>query len=746
LAASGAGSAAWAADEAAPGATDEIVVTAQKRSEDIKDVPLGISVIGGATLDTQKITNYEDLGRLVPSLSVTNKGGSNLSRLTLRGVASDQGSATVGVYLDEISLTIPNLFFTGATLPSLFDLDHVEVLRGPQGTLYGASSMGGTIRFISKKPKLDAVEGEVRGDLSKTRHGGGNYLAQAIVNMPIVADRLAMRIGVQRSDDSGFVDRIGKAGHVFKGVNDQRNTTVRAALLYRPSETLTFEPAILRQEAKSSGVSLFDSASLPRYVQNKLSKEYNNDTLTVPSLTVKADLGHLNLTSVTSYLRRINKRSIDAQIYDSEYFGFILDPDFGSTFSRIAALEGVFLNNVYAEQWTQEIRLGSRSIKESGNPFEWQIGGYFSDQTIYSTDDEFVYGLGDAVRDIFGAEPEAVLGAPADNDSVGYFHYNDSIREFAIFTEGSLRVTDKFRATVGLRQSFAKIHYTIVEGGILALGTPPEKERNAKSSPFTPKFALSYEASHQTTLYASAAKGFRFGGNSAPLPTTCGASVAELGLVGDGETYASDSLWSYEAGIKFRTPNSRLKVNMSGYYIDWKNIQQRISLPSCGYVTVVNAGDARSYGGELEVQAQLTDSLGIGISAALVDARVTHAFPGTGARDGQRLIGVPAASFSGNWYYRRPLSATLDGYAQLQLSWTGKSRGSFNDADSDYRRPDYTVVNLVAGVETARFGLSLFARNLLNENKVIQSPSVVFVRQGLTLRPRTIGISANMKF
>ncbi|HEX7855675.1 MAG TPA: TonB-dependent receptor [Sphingobium sp.] len=721
-------------------------MTAQKRSESLKDVPLSISVIDGTALDRQKIANYEDLGRTVPGLSVTNTGSSNLSRLTLRGVASDQGSATVGVYLDEVSLTIPNLFFTGATLPNLFDLQQVEVLRDPQGTLYGASSMGGTIRFITKKPDLDTFSADVRGDISSTKRGGTNYLVQGVVNIPIVSDVLAVRIGVRRADDSGYVDRIREGGRVFKGVNDERSTTVRASILYKPSDTLTIEPALLWQDSKSNGVGLFNLSLLPDYLQTNLIKEFNNDRLTAPSLTIKADLGGVELTSVSSYLNRVNKRDIDARIYDSEYIGFLLDPDFGNTYDRIAGLPGVFKNNVYAKQWTQELRLGSKSIKDSGKPYEWQVGAYYSNQKIFSTDDEFVFGLNDAIGDIFGQSAEQILGVPAPNDKVGYFHYNNDVREIAIFSEASLQLADKLKATVGLRQSFAKVHFDISEGGFLALGIPATKSRDFKDSPFTPKFTLSYKASDRVNFYATAAKGFRLGGSSAPLPANCAASVAQLGLTGDGETYTSDSLWSYEVGGKFQSPGGRFRLSASAYYIDWKKIQQRISLPSCGYVTVVNAGDARSYGGEIELQAQLSDALSVTIGGTVVDAEVTNAFAGAGAENGQWLTGVPKSTVSAGFEYRKALSASLEGYLQAQASWTGKSFGSFDRTSSDYRRPDYAVVNLVVGAQSDRFDISLFVRNLLNEDKIIQSPSVVFVQQGLTLRPRTIGASVSMNF
>ncbi|HEX7853968.1 MAG TPA: TonB-dependent receptor [Sphingobium sp.] len=723
----------------------EIVVTAQKRAENLKDVPVSVSVLGGAAIQTQKIKNFEDLGRMVPSMAVTSAGGSNLSRITLRGIASDQGTATVGVYLDDVSLTIPNLYFTGATLPKMFDLAQAEVLRGPQGTLFGASSLGGTIRFISNQPNLSQIEGSVLGELSGTHHGGANYLAQGVLNLPIINDRMALRIGVQRSRDSGYIDRIDNSGRVHDGVNDEVATVVRSSLLWKVSDEFSIQPALLYQETNSDGVGLFELSALPKYIQHRDSREFNNDRLIVPSLTIRGSLGSLDVTSVTSYLNRVNKRNVDAQIYDSEYIGAVLDPDFGATYNTIAALPGLLHNNAYVHQWSQEVRLATKSMKETGLWYEWQIGGYFSNQNIHSTDDEYVVGLGAAVQKIFGQDPAAVLGAPLVNDVLGFFHYHDKRREYAVFGQGSVRLLPKLKATIGVRQSFARVGYDIDQGGWLALGSPPTASRKSTSKPFTPKFALVYEASQSASIYATVGKGFRLGGFTTPLPPTCGPSVAEFGLAGSGDNYRSDSLWSYEGGAKFDLFGRKLRVNASGYYIDWQHVQQSISLPSCGFLSIVNAGHARSYGGEIEAEAQVAPGLSIGGSASFTDSRVTKAAPGTGVMDGQSLLGVPKNNFSGHVDYRQSINDEFKGYGHIDVNRVGRSHGAFAVTSPDYDRAAYTVVNATVGIETDRFDISLFARNLLDERKVIQSPQVVFVRQGLIVRPRTIGISARVK-
>lgn len=723
-----------------------IVVTAQKRAEDIKNVPLSVSVLGGNALAQQKVADYQDLGRIVPGLAVTNSGASSLSRLSLRGISSDQGTSTVGVYLEDISLTIPNLFFTGSSMPALFDIGHVEVLRGPQGTLFGASSLGGAIRFIPNKPKLDQFEGEVRADVSDTRHAGTNYLGGAVVNIPIVNDKVALRVGIQRTEDKGYVNRYDADGVRHDQIGTERNTAVRAHLLIQPDDTLSIEPGLLWQESKSNGTGIFQIADLPDYRQDKISPERVVDRLLVPSLTINKDISNIQLTSVTSYVRRVNKRVMDGQIYNSEYIGYALDPDFGTTYDRIAALPGPYSNDVVARQFSQEFRIGSDSMEKTGSRFEWQAGAYYFKQRIRTLDDEYVTGLGDVLLDIYDQDPSVVLGAPLVNDELGYFHYTSRSREFALFAQLSYELLPKLKLTVGGRQSWAKHSLSTTQGGWLALGLPTDYRKEETEKPFIPKFSLSYDAGREATFYATIAKGYRLGGENQPLPESCSTSLSEYGMTSGASSYKADSLWSYEAGAKLRLLNNRLNVNASGFYVDWSNIQQRMPLSSCGYVTTVNAGSARSYGGEVEITARVSSALTLNLSGSLTNAKISDAAAGSGTADGQWLLYVPRSNLTLGADYERPLTDELDFHAHVDFNRTGSSHGSYQVTNSDYERPSYSVVNLNVGLTKGAFDLSLFARNLFDNDTVIQRPTQLFIRQGLRVRPRTVGVSGTFKF
>lgn len=723
-----------------------IVVTAQKRSEDVKDVPMSVSVLGGDALEQQKVSDYQDLGRVVPGLAVTNSGSSSLSRLSLRGISSDQGTSTVGVYLEDISLTIPNLFFTGSTLPALFDINHVEVLRGPQGTLFGASSLGGAIRFIPNKPKLDRLEGQFSGDLSRTRLAGTNYALDGVLNLPIATDKIALRVGVQRIDDSGFVTRYDADGTAHKNIGRERTTAVRATLLIQPDDSLSIEPALLWQETKANGTSIFQFADLPAYRQDKVTPEAITDRLFVPSLTIRKDIGDVQVTSISSLVRRTNNRTMDGQIYNSEFVASELDPTFGPDFERIAALPGPFQNNVVARQFSQELRVGSESTEQSGRRFEWQAGVYYFRQNIRTRDLEYVTGLGETLRDIYNEDPSVVLGAPLVDDLLGSFPATSRAREIAVFAQASYKVLPDLKLTVGGRKSWAKHSYESSQIGWLAFDLPSQYSEGSSERPFTPKLSLSYDAGREATFYATAAKGYRLGGENQPLPATCNASLDEFGITGNRGTFNADSLWSYEAGAKLRLFGNRLTVNASGFYVDWKNIQQKLDLASCGYPTTVNAGKARSYGAELEIVARVTSDLSFNLSGSLTDAKISDAAPGTGTSDGQWLLYVPRKNFTVGGDYSRELADQLEVHAHVDVNYTGKSNGSYLVSNPDYERPAYTVVNLNIGLTRGPVDLSFFVRNLFDNDTIIQRPLQLFVQQGLRVRPRTLGVSGTVKF
>jgi iron complex outermembrane receptor protein len=726
--------------------TTIVVVTAQKRKENVREVPLSISVLSADKLAKQHVEDYADLARTVPGLSFTNTGNSGTSRITLRGIGSSSGAATVGVYLNDVSLTIPNQYFTGVTLPKLFDLDHVEVLRGPQGTLYGDSSLGGTMRFITVQPKLNRYEAYLAADVSNTSGGGQNGKLDATVNLPL-GDKVALRLAAESEYMSGYVDHVDADGTVDnKNVNSERSNAVRATLLIQPDDTLKITPSIQWQETYSADTGIFDT-SLPKFEEAKGIRESGVDTMYVPSLTIEKTFGGYALTSVSSFMYRQLKRQFDATIYDSEYVASALDPDYGDNYEALASLPGIMYNTDTVQNFSQEVRFSSPSIKASGKRYEWQVGAYYNYLRTRTLDDEYVLGINDAVESIYGASVEDMLGYTAPNDQMGYFHPRRWLEQVAVFAEGSYMITPKLKATVGVRQAAAWNIFRSEEGGWLADGTPAVDTAKSSAKPITPKAALTYIANENVNLYASATKGYRLGGQNDALPNFCASAITALGLTVSGSrSYDPDSLWAYEAGAKTQWLNRRLTINGSLYSIDWDNIQQQLRLASCGYVITANAGNARSQGGELEINARLSDAFTLNVSGSVTDAHITKAAAGSSAKVGQKVLGVPDKSMSIGLDYFHAMDDNKNVFGSLNWNYTGKSYGNFTVTNSDYARPSYSVVNANLGMSFNDITLSLYVKNLLDDQTIIQKPSVLFITQGLTVWPRTVGVALSKSF
>src|SRR5271166_3766945 len=321
---------AWAADAAASSGADtlqEITVTANKRSEDIEEVPISITAVTGEDLIEKHIQSYDDITRAIPGVNFNSVSGTEgTTNIEIRGVSSTSGSATTGLYIDDVSITTKNFFYDGAAQPRLFDLDRLEVLRGPQGTLYGDSSEGGTIRFITPKPQLTQWSGEFTSDYSQTEHGGANYFEGAVFNAPLIAGVFAVRGSVGFTSDSGFIDHYSNPAESSaatlsqvtpnfalqnSGVNGDNIFVTRLNGLIQVSDALTISPSFFYQRYKYGDSDAFyppgqlasiDPVGPPipgLWIQDKETREPGLDALVLPSLTINANLGFADLTTVT---------------------------------------------------------------------------------------------------------------------------------------------------------------------------------------------------------------------------------------------------------------------------------------------------------------------------------------------------------------------------------------------------------------------------------------------------------------
>lgn len=753
---------------------EEIVVTAQKRSENLKAVPASISVLSGATLNSTAIATVDDLSRAVAGLSVQASGAEGNAQLQIRGVSSTAGDSTISLYLNETPISISSRY-GGATQPIPFDLARVEVLRGPQGTLYGASSLGGTIRYIQNKPDLDTFSGFAESDLSGTIHGGVNYETSALVNLPVTNDVFAIRLGALYGSDSGWIDNYDGNGKIANsGVNSDRKKLVRFSALYQANDDLTIQANTTYQDfdtkdssafytdAGASGSTGFGKApyivTTGLFKQSKLVGEGAQDRVLVSDIDVTANLGFADLTSISSYFRRSNPQTIDGTYYNSgALVAYFLPARFTPEASVAFSPSPVYQQMAWSN-WSQEIRLSSPA--DSGSPLKWVGGVYVSlvhagqsqidPDPLLASNFLKAYGvpIGSISQELGGGKND-----PSLFDPIYAFTQTERIEQYAAFGQVTYDILDDLHASAGLRYSISRDENVSnnAQNSFYDLGLPAQVKTTIKAYAATPRFSLSYDIDSDTSIYTTEAKGFRLGGPAGSLPSgpgnSCQPSYEDLGLNGAPGAYGSDSLWSYEAGVKSTLADHSLSVNAAGYYIDWSRVQQGVNLPSCGYSFTANAGDAEVYGGEIELlyAPKFVRGLKLGVNFSINHAEITKT-TAPFAQVGQTLEDVPERTVTVSVDYDTPIVNEWSGFAHVDYDFTGHSHGAFQTYLPAYENKAYGVVNAQLGVDTDSWKIYLFAKNLLNDHTVYQQPTVASVTEGYTVRPLTIGVSVREDF
>jgi outer membrane receptor protein involved in Fe transport len=781
---------------------EEVTVTSQKRRENVRKVPLSVTVLSGAQIRAAHIQNFADLTRAVPNLSFSSQAGEGLSNLEIRGISSSAGTATVAIYLDDVSLTTRNLPTEGASEPRFLDISRIEVLRGPQSTLYGASALGGTLRYISNPPVMDQFEGNVFSELSGTYHGSVNWDEQGVLNIPLVQNQLVLRLAGETGSDSGYINNINPAnGSVIKyGINSTGFNVVRGTLTWTPTDWLTITPSAFFQrfDQRDSDAQYLE---LPHDQTPKLVAEPGRDNLIVPALTANADLGFANLIAVTGNYERQFTRTLDSSIYDNlaVYLCNPMDtavectdnagnPVFGAPNGLFNALNNrpsqTFYSNT-VRQWSEEVRLVSKPYVpgEGGLPFTWIAGLYYSDEHTTSTDTEFVsnatqlfnqYGVSTSDPTVlYGTFP----GAIGANNEVfqGLTSYDTA--QYAVFGEGTYYPLPNLRLTAGARYQFARDGESTYQNYFYDYGDPGLVTSVSHFYTFLPKFAVSYDITPDNTIYANASKGFRLGSENRRIPfiaSEAGASgtpsydLAQLGLTSNSPSnFGPDKLWNFEIGDKGRAFGGRVTFTGDVFYILWSDIQTEIPLVTSGDEFQTNAGSATSYGAEFEIRTIVTDDLTVGLSGSVVNATLDHGVVVnntliSGTFSGEKVPGVPDFNLTADVRQNFQINDNISGFATIAPEWVGESHGDVIDTNPDYKRPSYITLNASAGIDVGRWEFTVFGRNLTNNNKIIQRPDIQGSAspeyefdylgaptrniQGFTLRPLTVGMNAALKF
>ncbi len=723
----------------------DIVVTAQKTSEPLSKVPISIAAVSGATIAEEHITDYADLSRAVPNLSFSSYGGPGQSNIEIRGVSSQAGSATTGIYLDDVPINVLNIYTTGATEPRFFDIDRVEVLRGPQGTIYGASSMGGTIHFVSNQPDLNKFSGSVHSSVGGTDGGGVNYESDSVVNLPIVDGVAALRIGALYDHESGWIDRANPDGTIAaKDINDLNTTVVRATLKVQPTEALTITPSVFLQRVTAGGQDLFGLA-LPQFESPTLVPETSRDEYAITSLTINYDFGWSNLTSVSGYFWRQDDRNIDGTVYDSQYIGGSLQQEFGYGGAAISALAAPVQFNTGVNQFHQELRLASKP-QGPDDKWAWIAGLYYAKTRTSLLDNEHIPGFNSTFESTYNQTPLEVLGAAFPDDLVYYALSEFVNTEKAVFGQLTYTLLPGLKVTAGARYEEADEDLSFITDGYFGGGTPPYSSA-AKGHALTPKAVISYDVSDSTMLYASAGEGFRDGGVNRPVPVPlCSADLAGLGLTQAPPDYKSDKLWSYELGVKSRALQNSVVMTGALYDIRWTNIQTDIILPTCTFDIKDNIGSAESRGVEGQIDAHVSDHVALTLGGNYTSAKIVEPVTLLGVEKGDRVPGVPDYSVNTSVEYTQPFDFGGRGRARIDAQWIGSSQGTIIHGDPDFNRPSYFVMGASGGVRWTNWDVSVFITNLLNNDKVIQRPNVADVEYGIRVQPRTYGIGGTYSF
>jgi len=759
-------------------ALNEIVVTAQKRTENMRDVPASISALTSDELASQHIETIDDITRAVPGISFSPNTGNGAGvgvgseNVMIRGIGSAVGSATVGVYIDEVPVT--QLIQAGTFSPKLFDLDRVEVLRGPQGTLYGASSEGGTLRYITKQPSLDHFEGAISANASHTQGAKFNTDDKVVLNVPIIDNVLAVRAGVEFTENSGWINRyayvpgnLTTATDVLlrKDVNTERDVVLRIAMKYQPDASLSITPSFMYQkEHQDDSPAYYLGAG--RYRQAKSVAEPADDIGDISSLIVEKGLGFADLTSITSYFSRRFDRARDGTFFDSDY----VVPAFLDTDPRTAAQQPIadmtlamlpvtVQDNERAAALNQEIRLASPAGDKDSRRLNWVLGAYFSDDTDTLRHNEQAPGWNALFQSIYGFSVNdpvrSPLANPADptawQDNFLYFVTRTEVKQMAVFGQMDYEILPKLRASVGLRYQVSNLTYSYNGKGYYDIGIDNVNSDHTKDVAFTPKFSLSYGLTPTTNIYFSAAKGYRNAGFNVPIPqAVCGPDEKQIGLAGNPpSSYAPDHLWSYELGIKALLADNHLSINADIYDIKWSAIQQQIVIPICAFDYTSNVGAAEAYGSELEVLYRLpfVPGLTLGLNASAEHATITATSVNSVAAVGDRLLFTPTWTATLSATYTRPINHGLSLFVRADNYWQGRSYGDFTPNTTDYINEPYSDLNAGFGVLNDHgLEVQIFAKNLLNNTTVIREPTIAAVTEAYTLPPRIIGIEAKKKF
>jgi outer membrane receptor protein involved in Fe transport len=693
-----------------------IVVTAEKRSEDIQEVPMSITVVDSDQLMNLHATQLADYAAYVPGLTISDNGAPGSAAIGIRGISPLTATSTVATYIDETPIGSSSMYGDGGT--AIIDLlsggfQSVEVLRGPQGTLYGASAMGGVMRYVTRAPDLQTSSWSVGADTFGVSSAGDlGYGGRASFNAPLVSDKLALSVDFAQQSTPGYID------NVRTGEDDQNSfwqRAGRAALLWKATDDLSVTLTAMdsKVDADSFSYVAIDPVTLtPLYGKNKDDNAFPEPyrkTYDVYTGTVNWDLGFADFVSATSYAQTDAHTNDDA----SSVYGPL---------GPLLGLPGPFLSEVLYHlklyKTTQEFRLASKE----DDHIEWLVGAFGTREN--SKQDQSLTAQFDDYSFIPGLNPLALVALPS------------TYKEYAVFGDLTWKFSSFFDVTGGVRwarneQTFTEITSGAVTGDVVQPGSSDE---SVVTWSLSPRFHIDKD----TMLYARIATGYQPGGPNLALP-------------GVPTQVDSSKLTSYEGGIKSMLADNRLMLDAAIYDVEWDDIQVPASIDGVGYFT--NGGTARSRGIEFSAMYTPVAGLRLGFNTAYTDAQLTEDVPGIGGLDGDRLPNIPKWAASATADYSFPLGGGWAGRVGGGLRHVGDSTSGLTHAPNSLPQDSYTALDLNADISNEHWTVRFFAKNLTNErvytNYVVRTNAVtgeIGAVSGVPLAPRTIGVGVDLKF
>lgn len=720
----------------------EITVTATRREQSVQKVPISIQALSGKQLDESGIKDIADLAAVTPGLQfdTPNSFASTITTITIRGLNSNAGPSPVGIYLDDTPIQSRLNFVTniGNTYPMVFDLNRVEVERGPQGTLFGAGSEAGTVRFITNQPSVTNYSGFTHAEVATTKDGDPSYEIGAAAGGPIIPDELGFRVSAWHRQDGGYVDRLNPLTLSVAGHNENKDekSAFHAALLWRTG-ALRVTPAMYFQEFRTDGTEFFygnfSDPSQEHFATMAFVPETMTDSLAIPSLRLTASLPFATFISNTSYIHR------NVRVFEDESswlganiggFGSPLGPGFPVSASDYTpSTFGLKVKGI-----TEEARL----VSNQPDSFVTWVAGLFFDHR--SQDD---------IQDQSSASQ-----TPSTIIDIEQHTVDDQI---AAYGQADLHLTKALVATLGERVARVKVNDTNYVGpGLFDGGLPPISNSSASETPNTPKVGLSYQINRGNMVYASVSKGFRIGGGNVPVPSSCNAQAPS--------TYNSDHVWSYEVGAKDNVFNGRLQVDSSVFHVTWSQIQQIVYLADCSQGYIGNAGSAESNGFDMSLKGLLTEHLRAAVDVGYANAYFTSdVFDGSGnplVLHGDKIGFLPQVNAPWNVnataVYDIPLPR---GVLSVRGDYQYNSRNpgpfitqipnSIGYWPALEQNPPTHLTNLRMNYSIAGWEVGVYANNVFNSvpllSKFTITPTTNLVNYN-TFQPRTIGISLDYSF